>query len=134
MYQQNIGTAFSSEEKLMKGKKRMAVYAISDTVEITDPQMLAEYVQRVPPTLEKYGVKPLVLVVGSAGYETIEGIWQSQGVIVLEFEDREHFERWYNSPEYQEILPLRMRAPSGRAFFPRGGKEAREGGEGGTDG
>jgi len=120
MYQQKRGTAFSSEEKLMKGKKRMAVYAISDTVEITDPQMLAEYVQRVPPTLEKYGVKPLVLVVGSVGYETIEGNWQSQGVIILEFEDREHFERWYNSPEYQEILPLRMQATSGRAILTLG--------------
>jgi len=104
----------------MKGKKRMAVYAISDTVEITDPQMLAEYVQRVPPTLEKYGVKPLVLVGGSAGYETIEGNWQSQGMIILEFEDREHFERWYNSPEYQEILPLRMQATSGRAILTLG--------------
>jgi uncharacterized protein (DUF1330 family) len=115
MGSQKIGTAFSSEEKLMKGKKRMAVYAISDTVEITDPQMLAEYVQRVAPTLEKYGVKPLVA--GSAGYETIEGNWQSQGMIILEFEDREHFERWYNSPEYQEILPLRMQATSGRAIL-----------------
>ncbi len=55
---QKIGTAFSSEEKLMKGKKRMAVYAISDTMEITDPQMLAEYVQRIVPTLKKYRVKP----------------------------------------------------------------------------
>ena len=80
----------------------------------------AEYVQRVPPTLEKYGVKPLVLVVGSAGYETIEGNWQSQGMIILEFEDREHFERWYHSPEYQEILPLRMQATSGQAILTLG--------------
>ncbi len=65
----------------MKGKKQMAVYAISDTVEITDPQMLAEYVQRIAPTLKKYGVKPLVA--GSAGYETIEGIWQTQGMTIL---------------------------------------------------
>ena len=104
----------------MKGKKRMAVYAISDTVEITDPQKLAEYVQRVPPTLVKYGVKPLVLVTGSTGYETIEGNWQSQGLIILEFEDREHFERWYNSPEYQEILPLRLQATSGRSILTLG--------------
>jgi uncharacterized protein (DUF1330 family) len=112
---QKRGTAFSSEEKLMKGKKQMAVYAISDTVEITDPQMLAEYVQRIAPTLKKYGVKPLVA--GNAGYETIEGIWQTQGMTILEFEDREHFERWYNSPEYQEILPLRMQATSNRALL-----------------
>jgi len=115
MGSQKIGTAFSSEEKLMKGKKQMTVYAISDTAEITDPQMLAKYVRRVAPTLKKYGVKPLVA--GSAEYEMIEGNWQSQGMIILEFEDREHFERWYNSPEYQEILPLRLQATSGRSLL-----------------
>jgi uncharacterized protein (DUF1330 family) len=93
----------------------MAVYAISDTAEITDPQMLAEYIQHVAPTLQKYGVKPLVA--GSAEYETIEGNWRSQGMIILEFADREHFERWYNSPEYQEILPLRLQATFGRAIL-----------------
>lgn len=99
----------------MKRKKQMTVYAISDTAEITDPQMLAEYIRRVPPTLKKYGVKPLVA--GDAEYEAIEGIWQSQGMIILEFEDREHFERWYSSPEYQEILPLRLQATSGRSLL-----------------
>ena len=98
----------------------MAVYAISDTVAITDPQMLAEYVRRVPPIFAKYGVKPLVMAVDSAGYETIEGTWQSQGLIILEFEDREHFERWYNSPEYQEILPLRIQATSSRGILAQG--------------
>jgi hypothetical protein len=34
MGSQKIGTAFSSEEKLMKGKKRMAVYAIWGYVKI----------------------------------------------------------------------------------------------------
>ena len=99
----------------MKGKKQMTVYAISDTAEITDPQMLAEYVRRIVPTLKKYGVKPLVA--GRAEYETIEGNWQSKGVTILEFEDRDHFERWYNSPEYQEILPLRLQATSSRGIL-----------------
>lgn len=95
----------------------MAVYALSDTAKITDPQMLAEYAQRIAPTFEKYGVKALV---AGAGYETIEGIWQSQAVTILEFEDREHFERWYNSPEYQEIRPLRTQATSGRVILTPG--------------
>ena len=93
----------------------MTVYAISDTAEITDPQMLADYVRRVAPTFKKYAIKPLVA--GRAEYEMIEGNWQSQGMIILEFEDREHFERWYNSPEYQEILPLRLQATSSRGIL-----------------
>ncbi|GCE23559.1 hypothetical protein KDK_73590 [Dictyobacter kobayashii] len=47
----------------------------------------------------------------------IEGNWQSQGMVILEFEDREHFERWYNSPEYQGILPLHLQATSGRLLL-----------------
>jgi uncharacterized protein (DUF1330 family) len=96
----------------------MAVYAISDTLAINDPQMLAEYIQRVPQTLAKYGVKPLVA--GGEGFEKIEGDWQSQGMVILEFRDREHFERWYNSPEYQEILRFRMRATTNRAILIQG--------------
>jgi uncharacterized protein (DUF1330 family) len=65
-------------------------------VEITDPQKFAEYVQRLTPMLGKYGAK--YLVGGREGYETIEGNWQSQAVVLLEFKDKEHFERWYNSP------------------------------------
>ena len=102
----------------------MAVYAISDIVEITDPQMLTEYVQRIAPIFEKYGVKSLGGA--SAGYETIEGNWQSQAVVLLEFEDREHFERFYNSPEYQEIRPLRKQATSGRLILTPASSEPRE--------
>ncbi|WP_126556974.1 DUF1330 domain-containing protein [Dictyobacter kobayashii] len=65
--------------------------------------------------LKKYGVKPLIA--GRAEYEMIEGNWQSQGMVILEFEDREHFERWYNSPEYQGILPLHLQATSGRLLL-----------------
>src|SRR5579862_4075435 len=95
-------------------EKRMAAYFIVDTEKITDPQMFAEYAQRSAPALEKYGVKFLG---GSAGYETIEGIWQSQGMIILGFEDMKHFERWYDSPEYKEILTLRIQATSSRAIL-----------------
>ncbi|QBD74947.1 DUF1330 domain-containing protein [Ktedonosporobacter rubrisoli] len=92
----------------------MAVYFIVDTMKVTDPQMHAEYSQRAASTLEQYGVK--FLVGGSAPHEVIEGIWQTQGVAVLEFEDREHFKRWYDSPEYKEIRRLRIQSTSNRAI------------------
>ena len=33
--------------------------------------------------------------------------------VILEFPSDEHARRWYTSPEYQEILPLRLRGASG---------------------
>ena len=36
----------------------------------------------------------------------LEGGWPG-AVVLMEFPDMETAKRWYNSPEYQQILPLR---------------------------
>ena len=64
----------------------MAAYFVVDIQEITDPQLYAEYREGVGATLEQYEGK--FLVRGGA-YETIEGDWQSQRLVILEFADVE---------------------------------------------
>ncbi|QBD77370.1 DUF1330 domain-containing protein [Ktedonosporobacter rubrisoli] len=95
----------------------MAVYFVLDIEKVIDPQKIGEYSQRSGPTREQYGVKTVVL--GGAS-ETIEGNWQPQGAVILEFEDEAHFKRWYTSPEYQEILPLRLQGTTSRAILIQG--------------
>lgn len=95
----------------------MAAYFIVDIKEITDPQTYAEYRKGVDATLERYGGK--FLVRGGA-YETVEGDWQSQRLVIVEFADVEHFKRWYNSPEYTELLKLRLKASTTRAVVVQG--------------
>lgn len=95
----------------------MAVYFVLDIEKVSDLQKIGEYSQRGGSTREKYGVKTVVL--GGAS-ETIEGNWQPQGVAIFEFEDEAHFKRWYNSPEYQEILPLRLQSTTSRAILIQG--------------
>src|SRR5690242_7015264 len=85
----------------------MAAYFIVDVKEITDTQMYADYRKQVDATIAQYGGKFLVR---GGKYETIEGDWQPQRLVVLEFEDIEHFKRWYHSPEYREIRELRFKA------------------------
>jgi uncharacterized protein (DUF1330 family) len=41
-------------------------------------------------------------------------------VIILEFADTAAVKRWYNSPEYQKILPARLDNSTGRAFIVEG--------------
>ena len=95
----------------------MAVYFVLDVEKVIDPQKIGEYVQRSGATREQYGVRALVL---GGSTETIEGNWQSQGSVIFEFDDEAHFKRWYNSPEYQAILPLRLESTVSRSILVQG--------------
>ncbi len=60
------------------------------------------YLEQVEATLAPYGGKWL-----ANGEPTVmEGVWPGL-VVVIEFPDRAAAEKWYKSPEYQKILPLR---------------------------
>lgn len=59
------------------------------------------------------------LVRGGAA-ELIEGEGEPKRIVVLEFPDVEAARRWYNSPDYQAALPLRLSAASGRALLVQG--------------
>ncbi|MEO8955405.1 MAG: DUF1330 domain-containing protein [Ktedonobacteraceae bacterium] len=95
----------------------MAAYFVVDIQEITDQQLYAEYRKGVSATIEQYEGK--FLARGGA-YETIEGDWQSQRLVILEFADVEHFKRWYNSPEYSQLLKMRHKASTARAVVIQG--------------
>ena len=92
----------------MKAAAKAAVKAYVIVQEkITDQAMFDTYKAQVLPTLEPFGGH--FLVRGGA-YTVMEGDWALERVAVLEFPSREAAEGWYNSPAYQEILPLRANA------------------------
>jgi uncharacterized protein (DUF1330 family) len=61
------------------------------------------YLEHVEATFLPYGGKWLVL---DAQVEALEGDWPGS-VVLMEFSDMDTAKKWYNSPEYQEILHLR---------------------------
>ncbi|MFI7550907.1 DUF1330 domain-containing protein [Verrucosispora sp. WMMD703] len=61
------------------------------------------YLEQVEATVKPYGGKWLA----NGEASTVEGAWPGL-VVLMEFPDRAAAERWYASPEYQEILPLRV--------------------------
>ncbi len=88
----------------------MSYYFIAN-YDVTDPEMYAEYGKVVRPTIKQYGGK---LVVVDREPNDIEG--ESRHVlIILQFESEEAFKHWYNSPEYQAIINLRLDATEGWA-------------------
>ena len=94
----------------------MAAYFVVE-VKVTDPELYAQYRKLVPPTLDRYGGR--FLVRGGAT-QTIEGDWQPSRFVILEFEDEEHFKRWYNSPEYTEVRNIRFKASTAQAILAQG--------------
>jgi len=86
-------------------------------LEMTNPAGMAAYREAVPATLAQYGGR--FLTRGGAA-ELIEGGPEPKRIVILEFADTAAFKRWYNSPEYQKILPGRLDNSSARAFVVEG--------------
>lgn len=80
----------------------MAKFYFVTNYSVTDPDGYAEYPKLVGATQEGLAKR----LIAGAG-EVIEGEPNAR-TVVLEFESRAKFEEWYYSPEYQEILPLRV--------------------------
>lgn len=94
----------------------MSAYVIAE-VSVTDPAPYEEYRRLVPATLEKYGGR--FLVRGGA-VETREGGWTPARIVVLEFASMAQARRWYDSPEYQQALAIRLKNASSKVIFVEG--------------
>jgi uncharacterized protein (DUF1330 family) len=89
-----------------KGAKAMAVYAVVN-IQITDPERYTEYREKAPATIARYGGKYLAR---GGEVEVLEGKWNPQRLVILEFESKERFHEWYNSPEYTPLKEQRHEA------------------------
>lgn len=82
-------------------------------IEVHDPADYETYRLKAPATIAAYGGRYLVR---GGDPQLVEGSTAPGRVVILEFDSPEQAERWYNSPEYQAILPTRLRATKGRAL------------------
>ncbi len=94
----------------------MAAYLVAN-IDVLDPEEYKNYVAKVPPTIAKFGGKYLVRG-GKAIH--LEGAEVPHRLVILEFADLDTAKRWYDSPEYQEILPLRLRASRSHTMLVEG--------------
>ena len=94
----------------------MAAYAILH-IDIHDPAVYAEYVKLAPATVEQYGGS---YVVRGGKYETTEGEWNPQRVVVLAFDSAEQAKRWWDSPEYRPAREMRQRASNSKMMIVEG--------------
>ena len=80
-----------------------AYVIVQETVK--DEEMFAAYRSGVVATLEEFGGRFLVR---GGQITVVEGDLPHPRLVVIEFPSRDAAERWYHSPAYQKLLPLRL--------------------------
>jgi len=87
----------------------MACYTVGH-ITVTNAEGYKAYAAGVPATIAAHGGRYLV----RGGHATdVEGAMPGDRHVILAWPDRAAAERWYNSPEYQAILPIRLANSTG---------------------
>jgi uncharacterized protein (DUF1330 family) len=97
-------------------EKLMPAYFIAE-ITITNEAGYEPYRLAAPACIAQYGGR---YVARGGAAKLIEGGPAPQRIVILEFADAGAARRWYNSPEYQAILPLRLANSQGRALIVEG--------------
>ena len=87
----------------------MVGYAIAQ-LNVTDPETNARYRSLVQAIIEQFGGRFLVR---GGKVDELEGSLSQPRLVVIEFPSAEQAHAFYNSPAYQEILPLRLKSATG---------------------
>ena len=82
----------------------MPVYVVS-RLTIFDPAAMAEYQRDVIPLVHAFGGRYLVR---GNEVEALEGTWDHQRMVILEFQTREAALAWYHSEEYAPLKAKRQ--------------------------
>ena len=88
----------------------MAAWLFASIQSVSDPAGFGEYQQLAGATLAKYGGK---LLGGGNKIEVMDGDWSPAAVVAIEFESLAKSKEWYNSSEYQAVLPKRLNTTNG---------------------
>ena len=94
----------------------MAAYLIAD-VTVTNQDIFREYMNQAPSTVESYGGKYLVR---GGALEKLEGVWDPNRLVVIEFESMDKAKNWYSSREYEGPIKLRHKSAETYVVFVEG--------------
>jgi len=102
--------------QLLKAQKSPAGYYIAEVFEVSNQDQFNTYAAGVPKTIEKYGGH---YIVRGGKTESLEGE-QPKRIVVIAFNSVADARKWYNSPEYSAIRPIRLGSAKSRGFIVEG--------------
>jgi uncharacterized protein (DUF1330 family) len=85
----------------------MAAYVIANVTDARDEEALQEYRRRNTETVESRGGRFLVR---GGEHEVLEGDWDTQRIVVIEFPDAATAREWWESEDYAPLKELRRSA------------------------
>ena len=94
----------------------MPAYVIFD-IHVDDPDAYAPYREPAGETVAAHGGRYLAR---GGAHEGLEGDWDVDRLVILEFPSMERAREWYRSAEYQEVAPIRQAASRGRGVLVEG--------------
>ena len=94
----------------------MSVYFVAQ-IKIHDEAEYSKYLQNVDEVFSRYRGKYLAVDTNPI---VLEGEWNHDRMVLIEFPDKDAFEEWYTSPEYQRILQHRLNGATCDTVLVRG--------------
>jgi uncharacterized protein (DUF1330 family) len=94
----------------------MTAYVIAD-IDVHDQEAYREYMALVPASLQPYGGRFLVR---GGIHQTLDGEWQPQRLVVIEFPTADDARRWHQSQDYQAAMAIRHRTSTGSLVLVEG--------------
>lgn len=94
----------------------MKAYIIAD-INVQDPARYPEYTGQVLATIEKFGGR---FIARGGNAEVLEGKWQPNRIVIIEFPDMASLKGWYTSPEYAPLIKLRQKYSEGNMICLQG--------------
>jgi uncharacterized protein (DUF1330 family) len=91
----------------------MAAYFVAQYT-VNDPAKYGEYAQGAGPTVAAHGGEVLSFDVSA---ETMEGTPPGPQTVIIKFDSAEAAKTWYNSPEYQAVVNIRLSCTDGFAVL-----------------
>lgn len=76
-------------------------------IKIHNPELYEEYKKHTFATIQKFGGR---FVVRGSKTESLEGDWNPERLVILEFPDVQTAKDWWSSPEYTIAKNIRYRA------------------------
>jgi uncharacterized protein (DUF1330 family) len=102
--------------RTLMAQKPPTGYYIAEVFDVTNQDDFNTYAAGVPATIAKYGGRYLVR---GGKTQSLEGE-PPKRIIVMTFDSAEAARKWYDSPEYSAIKPIRQRSAKARGFIVEG--------------
>jgi uncharacterized protein (DUF1330 family) len=94
----------------------MPAYIVVE-VSISDHEDYEEYKRLTPASIAAYDGR---FIVRTTKTEPIEGGWQPERFVILEFPSKERAKEWWNSTEYAKAKAIRQRAAKTKMLLAEG--------------